>query len=87
MEQLYLKNTNNEGLIYIKINPVYSSEDEFIFEGLEITTEKGGWEMEECELSREDLEKMYDEGFITIDQDEYEKIFAIGRLNRKKQTN
>lgn len=87
MERLYLKNTHKKGLVYLKINPVYSSDDEFIFEGLEISTEEGSWEMEEYELSREDLEKMYDEGFITIDEDEYEKIFAIGRLNRKKQTN
>lgn len=81
MKDFYVKNTTDTSKIYVKLKPILFSENEFTYEGVEIVAVEGKWEMDKHNLTYHDLLDMYEEGFHTIDQDEYERAEAWMKLS------
>ncbi len=76
MKDFYVKNTTNTSKIYFKLKPVFLSENEFTYEGVEIVAAEGKLAMDKHDLTYHDLLDMYEKGFHMIDQDEYERVEA-----------
>lgn len=75
MNTLYLKSIFEDGIVYFKINSIAAS-NEYIYEGLEVLYEEEGlWEIDEYELTQEDLDEMYEDGFCNIEAEEFEQAF------------
>lgn len=73
MKTFYLKNEYEDGLVYFKIDTITDPEDEYIYDGTEIMIEEELITKDEYELTEEDLQEMYDDGFELIPAAEYEK--------------
>lgn len=73
MKTFYLKNEYEDGLVYFKIETINDPEDEYIYDGTEIMIEEDLITKDEYELTEEDLQEMYDDGFEIIPAAEYEK--------------
>ncbi len=73
MKTLFLKNEFEDGIVYFKIDRIENPEDEYIYEGTEIMIEEDLITKDEYELTEEDLQEMYDDGFELILQSEYDK--------------
>lgn len=72
MNTIYLKSIFEDGIVYFKIKSTASA-NEFIYEGLEVLYEEEGlWEIDEYELTQEDLTEMYEDGFCDIEAQEFE---------------
>lgn len=72
MNTLFLKNEYEDGTVYFKIEKIASPEDEYIYDGMEIMIEDDLITKDEYELTEEDLQEMYDDGFEVIPQAEFE---------------
>ncbi len=73
MKTFYLKNEYEDGIVYFKIDTIADPEDEYIYDGTEIMIEDELITKDEYELTEEDLQEMYDDGFEIIPAAEYEK--------------
>jgi hypothetical protein len=73
MKTIFLKNEYEDGLVYFKIEKIENPEDEYIYDGTEIMIEDDLITKDEYELTEEDLQEMYDDGFEVIPQTEYDK--------------
>ncbi len=74
MPTIYLKKAFSDGTVYYKIDPITEPEDEYIYEATEIAIEEETMGRDEFELSKEDLDEMYQDGFKSITQAEFDKI-------------
>lgn len=81
MEDFYVKNTNEKIKVYLKLKPILFPDNEFTFEGTEIVAEEGKWETETYSLTYQDLLKMYEAGFHTIDKDEFDRVEAMMKMS------
>jgi hypothetical protein len=66
MNTLYLKNEYEDGTVFFKIDRLPNPEDEYIYEGTEIMIEDDLITKDEYELTEDDLQEMYDDGFEVI---------------------
>ncbi len=73
MNPLYLKNEYEDGTVYFKIDRIDNADDEYIYDGVEIMVEEELITMDEYELTEEDLQEMYDDGFEVVPKDEFEE--------------
>lgn len=80
-ETLYLKCIFEDGLVYFKISVVDNADDEYIFEGTELIFEKNSWAIDFYDLTREDIEEMYEDNFCNISKEEYDEAFLKANLN------
>lgn len=79
METIYLKSIFEDGIVYFKIKSIATT-SEFIYEGLEVIYEEDElWEIDEYELTQEDLEEMYEDGFFDIEAEEFEQALEEAR--------
>jgi len=76
MAPIYLKKQFKDGSVYYKIDQIADPEDEYIYEAIEITVEEEILGRDEFELTKEDLEEMYQDGFKPIAAAEFEKVEA-----------
>lgn len=81
MKDFYVKNTTDTSKVYFKLKPILFSESEFTYEGIEIVAVEGRWEIGKHHLTYHDLLDMYEEGYHTIDQDEYERAEAWVKMS------
>ncbi len=72
MNTLFLKNEYEDGIVFFKIDRIQNPEDEYIYDGIEIMIEDDLITKDEYELTEEDLQEMYDDGFEVIPQAEFE---------------
>ena len=73
MNIIYLKSIFEDGTVYFKIKSITGASD-YIYEGLEVIyEEEGSWEIDEYELTQEDLTEMYEDGFCDIEAEEFEQ--------------
>jgi hypothetical protein len=73
MNTLYLKNEYEDGTVFFKIDRLPSPTDEYIYEGTEIMIEEELITKDEYELTEDDLQEMYDDGFEVIPKNEFEE--------------
>lgn len=71
MQTLYLKNEYEDGTVYFKIEKMAHPEDEYIYDGTEIMIEEDLITKDEYELTEDDLQEMYSDGFENISPEEY----------------
>ena len=74
MERIYVKNSEGERKIYVKLEPIYHPYDKLSYEGTEIIAKGGRWRADTYELTYRDLQRMYEEGFHTIEPEEFEGV-------------
>ncbi len=73
MSTIYLKKAFSDGMVYYKISPIAKPEDEYIYEAIEIAMEDETLGRDEFELTQEDLDEMYADGFAEIPKAEFDK--------------
>jgi hypothetical protein len=73
MQTFYLKNEYEDGTVFFKIEKIQDPEDEYIYNGTEIMIEEDTISKDEYELTEEDLQEMYDDGFEIVPAAEYEE--------------
>jgi len=73
MNTLYLKNEYEDGTVFFKIDRLPDPEDEYIYEGTEIMIEEDLITKDEYELTEDDLQEMYDDGFEVVPKAEFEE--------------
>jgi hypothetical protein len=73
MNTLYLKNEYEDGTVFFKIDRLPNPTDEYIYEGTEIMIEEDLITKDEYELTEDDLQEMYDDGFEVIPKNEFEE--------------
>lgn len=74
MEVKYLKSVFEDGIVYFKITPLKAPSSEYVYEGLELIYEEeegNSWEIDEYELTEEDLDEMYEDEFCDIEEAEF----------------
>lgn len=81
MENFYVKNTTESSKIYLRLKPILFPDNKFAYEGTEIVAEEGKWGKETYSLTYQNLMHMYEEGFHTIDKDEFDRIEALMKLS------
>ena len=74
MSIIYLKKAFSDGMVYYKIKPLTEPEDEYIYEAIEIALEDEILGRDEFELTKEDLDEMYKDGFKEIPKAEFDKV-------------
>lgn len=80
-EIFYLKGEFEDGIVYFRIDQQLEAEDEYIYEGTELILEEGSWELDFYELTEEDLQEMYEEGFCKIEGVEFDEALLKSGLN------
>lgn len=73
MNTLYLKNEYEDGTVFFKIDRLPNPADEYIYDGTEIMIEDDLITKDEYELTEDDLQEMYDDGFEVIPKNEFEE--------------
>ena len=81
MEKIYVKNNEGTRKIYLKIEPVFNPHDDYAYEGTEVATQNGEWMMDTYALTYRDLRRMYEEGFHTIEPEEFESIRSFAQAD------
>jgi hypothetical protein len=78
METKYLMCEFEDGIVYYRVEKIANPEDEFIYEGVELMKEEGDedWQLDIYELTDEDMQEMYEDGFCDISQAEFDKVLA-----------
>lgn len=80
MGEIFIKSEYEDGTVYFKLKPITDPKDEYIYEGLEVMQEEGNhWEIDEYELTEEDLEEMYEDGFCNIEAKEFEVAYQTAQ--------
>lgn len=74
MSTIYLKKAFADGTVYYKIDPITKPEDEYIYEAIEIAIEEETLGRDEFELTQEDLDEMYADGFAAISKADFDKV-------------
>jgi hypothetical protein len=80
MNTLYLKNEYEDGTVFFKIDRLPNPEDEYIYEGTEIMIEDDLITKDEYELTEDDLQEMYDDGFEVIPKTNSKKPSSSTRV-------
>lgn len=80
LKDFYVKNKQAEKRIYFRLTPVVFPETDFTYKATRVVTSEEGAEKEEYQLTYRDILKMYEEGFYTIEQHEYERAEALVSL-------
>ena len=73
MKTFYLKNEYEDGTVFFKIEKMANPEDEYVYDATEIMIEEDMITKDEYELTEEDLQEMYDDGFEIIPAGEYDE--------------
>lgn len=73
MNVFYLKNEYEDGEVYFKVDRITDPLDEYIYDATEIMIEGETITQDEYELTEDDLQEMYDDGFEQIPATEYEQ--------------
>jgi hypothetical protein len=73
MKTFYLKNEYEDGTVFFKIEKMENPEDEYIYDATEIMIEEEMITKDEYELTEEDLQEMYEDGFEIMPAGEYEE--------------
>lgn len=69
-----MKSIFEDGIVYFKITPIKNPGSDYIYEGLELIYEEEeeiSWEIDEYELTEEDLNEMYEDEFCDIEASEF----------------
>jgi hypothetical protein len=80
LKDFYVKNKQEEKRIYFRLSPVVFPENDFTYKATKVVTSEEGAEKEEYQLTYKDILNMYEEGFYTIEQHEFERAEALSRL-------
>jgi hypothetical protein len=77
MKPIFLKSIFEDGIVYFKIKPIENPSNDYIYEGLEIIYEEEDkvWEIDEYELTAEDLKEMYEDDFCDIEEKEFQEAY------------
>jgi hypothetical protein len=70
---LYLKNEYEDGKVYFKLERLPEANDEYVYEGTEIMIEDDTVTRDVYELTEDDVQEMYKDGFEDISASEFEK--------------
>ncbi|SDK70441.1 hypothetical protein SAMN05421823_103333 [Catalinimonas alkaloidigena] len=84
MQSLYLKCIYEDGLVYCKIDPIDDAEDDYVFRGIELALENGTWEKDTFELTEDELDEMYDDGFHEVERKEYEEVLEEYKTKKSR---
>lgn len=85
MNSLYLKCLFEDGTVYFKLDAIKNPSDNYIYEGVEVIHEADNhWETDVYELTEEDLNEMYDDGFCDIEKEEFEEAYSNAKKHVKK---
>lgn len=83
LEDFYVKNILGDSKIYFRLKPIIFPENEFTYLGTEILTKEGEANIENHELTYRDILQMYEDGFYTIEREEFERVQAL--VNTEKE--
>jgi hypothetical protein len=77
METIFLKSIFEDGIVYFKIQSLENPTNDYIYEGLELIFEEEDqtWEIDEYELTSEDLAEMYEDDFCDIEEAEFTEAY------------
>lgn len=84
LEDFYVKNILGDTKVFIRLKPVIFPENEFTYEGTEVYSKDGQRGIEKHELTYKDILKMYEEGFYTIEKDEFDRAEALASIQMKE---
>ncbi|MDF9797648.1 hypothetical protein OKW21_002911 [Catalinimonas alkaloidigena] len=85
LEDFYVKNTMGDSKIYYRLKPIIFPENEFTYLGTEILTKEGEGNIENHELTYRDILQMYEDGFYTIEREEFERVQAMVSEETEKE--
>jgi len=77
LEDFYVKNVLGEVQVFYRLKPIVFPENEFTYLGTEIMTKEGHAYIDNHELTYRDILQMYEDGFHTIDREEFERVQAL----------
>jgi len=76
LENFYVKNVLGETHIYFRLKPIVFPENEFTYEGTEIHRKAGETVVETYNLTYRDILRLYEDGYHTIEREEFERVEA-----------
>nr|WKN36750.1 hypothetical protein K4G66_30765 [Tunicatimonas sp. TK19036] len=82
MKKFYVKNTIDQTDIYRKLVPLPTPKGEFTYESTDIIAKGNQWQMDRHDISYRDLLSMYEDGYYTIEKEEFERAEALLKLRQ-----
>jgi hypothetical protein len=77
LKDFYVKNNQDEKRIYYRLTPVIFPEDDFTYKATKLVTSTSIAQKQEYQLTYKDIHQMYEDGFFTIEQYEFERVEAL----------
>lgn len=84
MKKLYVKNSKEQKNIYRKLVALPCPDGDFTFNSTNIIAEGDHWQMDQYNITYRDLLTMYEDGYYTIEKEEFERAEAL--LNHRRGT-
>ncbi|MEQ9443108.1 MAG: hypothetical protein RIG62_28995 [Cyclobacteriaceae bacterium] len=81
MKKLYVKNTIDQKNIYRKLVLLPIPQGEFTYESTNIIAQGNHWQTDQQNISYQDLVNMYEDGYHTIEKEEFERAEALLKHN------
>lgn len=77
MKTIFLKSIFEDGIVYFQIKSLENPTNDYIYEGLELIFEEEDqtWEIDEYELTADDLSEMYEDDFCDIEEIEFREAY------------
>ena len=85
MKYLYVKYTTDKADIYRKLVALPIPEGEFTYESTDIIAKGDHWQMDQHTISYRELLSMYEDGYHTIDKEEYDRAEALLKNSLEQQ--
>jgi hypothetical protein len=82
MKNLYVKHTTDRTDIYRKLVAIPFPEGEFTYESTDIIATDNHWQMDQHTVSYRELLVMYEDGYYTIEKEEFDRAEALLRHNQ-----
>jgi len=77
LKDFYVKNKQDEKRIYYRLTPVIFPENDFTYKATKLVTSAHVAKKQEYQLTYKDIRQMYEDGFYTIEQHEFERVEAL----------
>ena len=77
MKTIFLKSIFEDGIVYFQIKQLENPTNDYMYEGLELIFEEEDqtWEIDEYELTADDLSEMYEDDFCDIEENEFREAY------------
>ncbi|MEM6845467.1 MAG: hypothetical protein AAF944_27255 [Bacteroidota bacterium] len=85
MTHLYVKHTDEQMNIYRKLVALPSPQGEFTYESTDIIADGGHWQINQCTVSYRELLSMYEDGYHTIEKEEFDRVEALLKHNTEPE--